>query len=112
MKREEIPLHIVDVGMKNGATDVAAKLVEHERVMIRFSNNEITVSKVLEETSFSVFLMIENHRAATVVPFASIRNLEKAVNDLIKVARITPPADVYAPLPEGPFKYDPALLEA
>jgi len=112
MKRKEIPLHIVDLGMKNGATDVTAKLVEQERFMIRFSNNEITVSKVFEETFFSIFLMIENHRAAAIVPFLSIKNLEKAVNNLIRVAKITPAADVYAPLPKGPFKYDLALLES
>jgi len=112
MKREEIPSHIVNFGINQGATDVAAKLVEQDRIMIRFSNNEVTVSKVFRETLPIIFLMIKKHRAAAIVPFSSIRELEEAVEKLIKTAKITPPADVYAPLPKGPFQYDPTLFKA
>ena len=80
--------------------------------MIRFSNNEITISKSYDESLVSIFLMIKKHRAATTVPLSSTRNLERTVKNLIKTAKITPPADLYAPLPEGPFNYDPKLLEA
>jgi len=112
MKREDIPPFIVNLGMKQGATDVVAKLIEQYRIMIRFSNNEITVSKVYNEILFGIFLMIEKHRAATTVPFSSLKNLERSVRNLVKVAKNSPPADIYAPLPEGPFQYDPTLLNA
>jgi PmbA protein len=111
MKREETPSHIVDLGMKEGATDVVAKLIEQRRVMIRFSNNEITVSNVYDATILDIFLMIEKQRAATSVALSSERKLERTVKNLAKIAKITPPADIYAPLPKGPFRYDQALLK-
>jgi len=77
--------------------------------MIRFSNNEITVSKNYREALVDIFLMIEKQRAGSTIPLAPMRTLETGVKRLIKMARITPPADVYAPLPEGPFSYDPSI---
>jgi PmbA protein len=110
-KREGIPLKIVESALSRGATDVAAELVDERRMMIRFSNNEITISKVYREALVNVFLMIEKHRAATTVPWSSLGNMEKAVDDLVTTAKNTPPSEVYAPLPQGPFQYDPDLLK-
>ncbi|MEM1515123.1 MAG: TldD/PmbA family protein [Candidatus Bathyarchaeia archaeon] len=112
MRVEEIPLHVVNVGKKHGATDIAAKLMKTRRIMIRFSNNEVTVSKIFHETAIDVFLMIEKHRAAATISTLSIKSIGKAIKNLIKVAKMTPPADIYAPLPKGPFIYDPKLLKA
>ncbi len=112
MKLNEIPSHIVNLAKKMGATDVAAKLTEAQRIMIRFSNNEITISKIFLENEVDVFLMIEKHRAATSISTLSLRNIEKAVKNLVRVAKSTPPADTYAPLPQGPFTYNPNLIKA
>ncbi|MEM1585931.1 MAG: TldD/PmbA family protein [Candidatus Bathyarchaeia archaeon] len=112
MRAEEIPPYIVDLGKKYGATDVAAKLIESQRVIIRFSNNEVTVSKVFYETTIDVFLMIEKHRAATALSTLSIKNIDRSIRNLVKVAKMMTPADIYAPLPKGPFAYDPKLLKA
>ncbi|MEM2577626.1 MAG: TldD/PmbA family protein [Candidatus Bathyarchaeia archaeon] len=112
LRVEEIPTYIVNLGRKYSATDVAAKLVESQRVMIRFSNNEVTVSKVFRETTIDVFIMVEKHRAVTTISTLSIKDIEKNVKNLVKTAKMTPPADVYAPLPRGPFTYNPELLRA
>lgn len=112
MRVDEIPLHIVELARKSGATDVAAKLVESSRVMLRFSNNEITVSKVFDESALEIFVMVERHRAATTISTLSARNISKVIKRLIKAANMLPPADVYAPLPKGPFTYNPSLLKA
>jgi len=112
MKRGEIPLRIVDLGIKQGATDITTSLVESYRVMIRFSNNEITVSNIYREALINIFLMIGRRRAGTTVAITTTKNLEATVKNLIKVAKITPPADVYASLPQGPFHYDPSLLKS
>ncbi|MBS7624555.1 TldD/PmbA family protein [Candidatus Bathyarchaeota archaeon] len=112
MKLSEIPQYIVDLARRLGATDVAAKLVESQRTMIRFSNNEVTVSKTFFENSVDVFLMVEKHRAATSISTLSLKNIKKSIENLIKVAKSTPPADIYAPLPKGPFTYNPELIKA
>ena len=110
-KKEQIPSHIVESALEKGATDVVAELFDQQRMMIRFSNNEITVSKVYRETLLNIFLMVERRRAATTVPLPSIKGIEKTVGRLVGTAKSTPPAKVYAPLPQGPFSYDPRLLK-
>ncbi|MEM3816384.1 MAG: DNA gyrase modulator, partial [Candidatus Bathyarchaeia archaeon] len=112
MRLDDIPLYIVDLAKRLGATDAAAKLTESRRVMIRFSNNEVTVSKVFLESSIDVFVMIEKHRAATTISALSARNIKKSVENLVKIAKSTPPADIYAPLPQGPFTYNSELIKA
>jgi len=110
MKREEIPSHLVELGIKFGATDVAANLVELDQTMIRFSNNEVAVSKNFREVMVNVFVMIERQRVGSTFSILSSKALERAIKKLVEMAKISPPADVYAPLPKGPFKYDPTLL--
>jgi len=112
MKKDEVSSYIVDLALKKGATDVVVKIHDEKHIMIRFSNNEITISKFYNESIIDIFLMIKKQRAATTVPLSSTRNLEKTVNNLIKIAKITPPSEIYAPLPKGPFNYDPKLLRA
>ena len=110
MKIDEAPSYVVDLALKKGATDAVANLHYRQRVMIRFSNNEVTASKFYTESLLHIFLMIERQRAATTIPTSSIRKLDETVEKLVEIAKITPPSDLYAPLPEGPFKYDPRLL--
>jgi PmbA protein len=110
MNRIDVPTYIVDTALKQGATDVAAELREQDQKMIRFSNNEITVSKSYREAVISIFVMVKNHRTVTKTPLSSMPNLRKAAMNLVNKAKKMPPADVYAPLPKGPFQYNPKLL--
>jgi len=112
MRLGEIPLYIVDLAKKMGATDVAAKLIEAKRIMIRFSNNEVTVSKVFLESSVDVFVMIEKHRAATTINTLSLKNIRRSVENVVRIAKSTPPSDIYAPMPQGPFTYNSELMKA
>jgi len=111
MMMEEIPRYVVKFGLEQGATDIVADLVEYEKTMIRFSNNEITVSKNYREASVNIFLMIEKQRSGLTIPLGPRKALESRVKRLMSMAKIAPAADVYAPLPQGPFRYDPALLK-
>jgi len=110
MLGEEIPRHLVKCALAEGATDVVADLVGYERTMIRFSNNEITVSKTYRERVVTIFLMIEKQRAGLTMPLRSRRRLELGAKRLVRMAKTAPPADVYAPLPQGPFSYDESIL--
>ncbi|MCS7116617.1 MAG: TldD/PmbA family protein [Nitrososphaerota archaeon] len=111
MKKEELPTYAVNLGINSGASDVVASLVSWDGVMIRFSNNEVTVSKFFHEAVMKIFIMVEKHRAASTINVLSKEAVEDTVENLIKIAKITPPADIYAPLPKGPFIYDPSLLK-
>lgn len=111
-KLEEVTSDVVDLGRREGATDVSAALTESCRIMIRFSNNEITISKLFSDVTLDIFVMVEKHRAATSISVISQRSIERAVKNVVRIAKATPPADVYAPLPQGPFSYNPNLLKA
>jgi PmbA protein len=110
MDRNNVPEYIVDTALKQGATDVVARLNEQDQKMIRFSNNEVTVSKSYQEAVVNIFVLVKNHRAAANIPLSSTSELKKTAINLVGKTKTTPPADVYAPLPKGPFQYDPKLL--
>ncbi|MCS7145748.1 MAG: TldD/PmbA family protein [Nitrososphaerota archaeon] len=92
------------------ATDAAVDLEESTTYMVRFSNNEITVSKVFHEYDVSVYLAIGERRGVATTSVLSLSELKKLVAGLAATTRMAGPSDIYAPLPRGPFKYEPGLL--
>lgn len=106
MKMEQIPPLLISTGEEEGATDVATKLVESNETMIRFSNNEITVTKNWREFEVEFFVMVEKRRAGTTTSLLSAQHLTRLMRKLVHSAKTSPPADVYAPLPSGPFQYN------
>ena len=55
--------------------------------------------------------MIEKQRIGSTIPLSSKKALKATIKKLITMAKLAPPADIYAPLPKGPFKYNPSLLK-
>ncbi len=111
MKIEEIPPLLISIGEEEGATDIATKLVDSDETMIRFSNNEITVTKNWRELEVEFFVMVEKRRAGTTTSLLSAQHLAGLMRRLVQLAKTSPPADVYAPLPSGPFQYDYPVIE-
>jgi len=111
MRAEEIVDLVVKFAKAHGATDAVSQVKETDWSMIRFSNNGITVSKVLRETSVGVFLFVKEKRAGSVISNISRNAIERAVADAARMARTSPPGGTYAPLPKGRFKYDKRLIK-
>ena len=111
MKLTDIPSKVVKWGLELGATDVVAHLTDAKETMIRFSNNEVTVSNNFREVAVSIFVMIENRRAGSAINVLTSEEVEKAVKETVKIAKMSPPSETYAPLPKGPFRYNPLLLQ-
>jgi len=110
MKAEEIcETAIIDCSSE-GATDVVVSVTEMEETMIRFSNNQITVSNRLHESMADVFVKIRERKAETEIVDLSKRSLSLACKKLVGEAKRGPPGDLYVPLPQGPFNYSPSLL--
>lgn len=110
MKSEEICSLVLQECKAEGATDTAVTVMELEEVMIRFSNNQITVTKNLNETTADIFTFVKERKAGTDLADLSKRSLKATARRLVAVAKSSPPGDVYAPLPQGPFNYSRALL--
>jgi PmbA protein len=110
MKAEEIcELAIIDC-TSEGASDVVVSVTETEETMIRFSNNQITVSNRLHESMADVFVKVRERKAETEIVDLSKRSLFSACRKLVGEAKRGPPGDLYVPLPQGPFNYSPSLL--
>ena len=103
---------IVSRALKLGATDAVAEIYIGRERRIKFANNEVVVAEDREEASVDIFVAIKEKRAAVSVNSVSLRNIDEAVERAVHLAKMSQPADVYAPLPKGPFKYDKRLLRA
>lgn len=111
MKAEDIVEFAVRKAKSAGATDAVSQVRETNWSMIRFTNNGVTVSKVLRDTSVSIFLFIKEKRAGSSISNLSEKAIEGAVLDAAKMARMSPAGGTYAPLPKGRFRYDKRLLQ-
>ncbi|MDD1769067.1 MAG: TldD/PmbA family protein [Methanomassiliicoccales archaeon] len=111
MKAEDICDFVLKICKSEGASDVAVTVTEVEETMIRFSNNEITVSNALKEASSFIFVADREKKAGVGVADLSKKTLLSSAKRVVSSARRSPPGDVYAPLPKGPFRYDEAALD-
>ncbi|MGD2142533.1 MAG: TldD/PmbA family protein, partial [Candidatus Bathyarchaeota archaeon] len=87
-----------------GADEAIAKTTFGKRVQIRFSNNEIDISKVWKTYLTEVTLTWEKRVVAT-----DIRDFERAeerIEDLFKLAKVSQPNPMYGGIASGEFKYD------
>jgi PmbA protein len=103
----DVSSFIVDVGLKLGADEIAAMTVRDVSKQVRFANNEVTVTQTWDETSAGVFLKKDRRALVASVTDLSKESLRKALGDLLHMAMVVKPHESYAPLPEGPFEYQP-----
>ncbi len=102
---------LVRFARRLGASDVALTTYETTRQMIRFANNQITVSKHGLVESAEIYVSVKGRRAIRSTTEINPESLDEMVRQAVAKAKTSPEADVYAPLPEGPFKYDKKLLK-
>jgi PmbA protein len=110
VKSEEICSLVLHECKAEGATDTVVTVMELEEVMIRFSNNQITVTKNLNKITANIFAFVKEKKAGTDLADLSKRSLRSTSRRLVSEAKSSPPGEIYAPLPEGPFTYSKALL--
>ena len=86
-----------------GADEVIAKTTFGRKTQIRFSNNEVDISKVWNDYLTEVALTWQKRVVAT-----EIRNFERAeerVEKLFKLAKVTQPNPMYGGVASGAFAY-------
>jgi len=103
---------IVSNALKLGATDVVAEIYVGRERRIKFANNEVVVSEERDERAAEIFVAIREKRASVSIDDLSIQSIREAVKQAISLAKMSEPAETYAELPRGPFKYDKDLLRA
>lgn len=108
---ERLSRETLRLAKKIGATDAALSYYLTKTYMVRFSNNEVTVSKLFMDESADLYIAIKERRAISSTNIVTSKSLKELVNTTFSIANNSPPADVYAPLPKGPFRYDKKLLD-
>lgn len=88
-----------------GCSDASAVVVHDRTRLVRFANNQITLSSQVAETAIQVYVVHQARRALGVTFDASGPGVERFVSRLVESARSLAPSEDYAPLPQGPFKY-------
>ena len=110
MRAEEMTKLILAEVAKTGATDAIATIIEVEELMLRISNDEITVADVLKEATASVFAYDKDRKAGVTMADLGKRSLQSGARKAVEIARKSPEGGFYAALPKGPFDYDKGLL--
>ncbi len=111
MRAEEICQLVMRTCKAQGVSDVVVTVGQSEGLMIRFSNNEITTANALSDVTASIFVNDNGRRAGANAADLSKKGLEAAAKKVVELAKRAPATSSYAPLPQGPFSYDPRLLE-
>lgn len=102
--------YCIYIGIRLGASDVAAEYVRVDTNMIRLANNEVSVFNSFSEDYVTIYIAFREKRAVSSTTTLSKKGLEGLVKRTASMALEAPPSDVYAPLPSGPFEYSKDLL--
>lgn len=95
---------IRDTALNAGATDVVVKGISSQNQQVRFSNNKIDISKTWQENMFKVFLAYKSRVVATEI--WDVNTIEKTIQNLVTMAKMSKENPDYAGIAQGPFSYD------
>jgi len=111
VRADEICQLVLRTCKAEGVADAVVAVTQSENTMVRFSNNQITVMNALQEASAFIYVADSGRKAGTNVADLSKRTLVNTSKKIVESAKRGPAGDVTAPLPKGPFNYEPTLLE-
>jgi len=90
-----------------GADEVAVAAVRSTSRQVRFANNEITVAKTWDSLQVHVYLAKDRRIVVTSLSNVDPGAIKEALKDLMSLLAVMKERPDYAPLPEGPFTYEP-----
>ncbi len=94
---------IVKRGLKAGAQDVVASVDVNRSYQIRFAQSQPVISNTWRERAATVGLVVDKRVVATQIQ--DLSKVDKAVDDLVALARKSQENPLYGGLAEGPFTY-------
>ena len=91
---------------KTSPEDVIVSGTEQVNFQLRFSRNEIIVSKRWANTELAFFYVKDKKMAATEISdISSLNSIYKALDELLTFSSVLPPKEDYGGIAEGPFEY-------
>lgn len=93
---------------KTNPDDIVIFGTDQVQFQLRFSKNNILVSKRWASLDLDLYYVNDNKIAATKISdIASLKTVFKALDELISFGKAIPPKEDYGGIAEGPFKYKP-----
>jgi len=98
---------VLEEALKLGADEVAAAAERSVLRQVRFANNEVTIAKTWDALQVHVYLAKDKKIVVTSLANVDPEAVRKALKDLMALLGVMKARPDYAPLPEGPFEYEP-----
>ncbi|HID90513.1 TPA: TldD/PmbA family protein [Candidatus Bathyarchaeota archaeon] len=98
---------IVDRGLRLGLDEVAVSLTREVSRQVRFSNSAITVTKTWDSVTADILASKDGRIATYTTANVSEEAIKRGLRRLRGLLAVIKPHESYAPLPEGPFSYEP-----
>ncbi len=99
----DINSKILNLAEKLSFGDVVVISKEIERKQVRFANGEITVSKIWRERKAEIF--VEKDKRIAGIETSDFENIDKTMEDLLKIVKKMEKKEDYNGIADGPFKY-------
>ena len=90
-----------------GVDEAAVAAIRSVNRQVRFANNEVTVSKTWDALELHVLLAKDKRLVITSLSNVEPEAIRAALKDLMSLLAVMKERPDYAPLPEGPFEYEP-----
>ena len=107
MEARELAELVLKEALRLGADEVAVEAVGSTSRQVRFANNEITVVKTWDSLDLGVYLAKDRKVVGTFLSNVDPEAIRSALKDLMSLLVVMRERPDYAPLPEGPFTYEP-----
>jgi len=98
--------YIIQKAQKLGAEDIIATSLNQLTRQTKFANNEIVVNQTWDEKDIDIFLSFKKRTISTSVKSdAKKSDIDKALNKMVKIAKLLKPNEDYFGIAGGEFKY-------
>ena len=102
----ELGEQILKLAENKGIEDLAVLMRSSRSWMVRFANNQGTVIKHWNEVGVSVRIGYKKRIVIGTITSTDIKEINKALDRFLAIAKVSRENPFYTPLPEGPFKYE------
>jgi len=105
MRFSELPQHVVQLGQRLGASDAACLGTHETRKIVRFANNEVTVTETLDSNALAILISRERRVLISGTEDIERARVDQSLKRMIETSETVAPSESYTPLPHGPFEY-------
>lgn len=102
----ELGERILELAEGKGVRDLAVLIRSSRSWMVRFANNQATIVKHWDEVGVRVRIGYKRRVVIGNITSTDIKEIDRALDKFLAIAKVSRENPLYTPLPKGPFKYE------